>query len=666
MIYYTEKQGKIVVLLIILSVSCSFPGCHQKKARENPGVYLNEIMASNKETMIDDNGEFPDWIELYNSSDKIVSLKDFGLSDDPTRPLKWVFPDVVILPGQYLVVFASGSINEEENIYLHTSFKLNTRVDLLFFCNPDGFILDSVEINGLEPDSSLGRSMENPGEWIYLPGPTPGYKNDWEDYRHNETLDRIAPLLASGLPQGIPALYWEQTETVRFSHKGGYFTGPQYVEMNGNADKILYTLDGSMPDENSRTYTSPLLIEKTTVVRARGMNRGTLLDKVTTCTFLFNKTHDLPVISLVTDPENLWDPRSGILAPDNIEKKIEQPVHVEFFENNGQPGFRLDAGIRLYGHSSRLLPQRPFYILTRKRYGRKTIKYIIFPDKDTRIFKSILLRNGGEDGYYSRIRDTVTSTLIRELGVDAQATRPVVVYINGEYRGQYNLRDKIDEYFLAYHHHIPNPFSIDLIEGNGNVMAGTCTVYNNIKQYISSHDVRDPEVYEYIKTQVDIDNLINYELAQIYFANTDMGNIRCWRECSPRGKWRWILFDTDWSLFVVERNAFRWNLDPEGRGYVKYFSTLIITNLLKNKEFKTKFINQCIHLLNTTFSSAHVIEIIERIAGSIKSEMPAHCERWQVSIEEWERQVEMVREFARKRPFYVLEHLKSYFGLKNE
>jgi hypothetical protein len=553
-----------------------------------PGVCLNELMASNRSSLVDDHARYPDWIELYNYSRETVFLKGYGLSDRPDLPLLWRFPDILLLPGDYLVVFASGQDNAaHENLYVHTNFRLNAENETLVLSDPTGHILDQMTISKHKPDVSYARKPDHPGEWGFCPGGTPGYKNDRDAYQQEKARKDPSPF-----------------------------------SLSSSASRDLAP---------SRDKTIPL--------------------------------HHMPVLFLDTDPGNLWDPMTGILAPANREKTIEIPVHIDFFEPGGEAGFSLDAGMRLFGHSSRLLPQKPFYLITRKEYGNKTITYRIFPDKDTCIFRSILLRNGGEDGRYSRIRDSVTSTLARELGIDAQASRPVVVYINGEYWGQYFLRDKIDEYFLAYHHHLPSPAAIDLIEGNGNVKSGNSAAFEELNTFLLSHDPQDPVVYKQIQTMIDIDNLINYELSQIYFANTDMGNIRCWKERAPRGQWRWILFDTDWSFFSVQRDAFTHNLDPGGRGYKHYFSTLVITSLLKNETFKTQFIQQCLHLLETTFSPGHVCAVINRREEAIKDEIPAHSDRWGSSPREWERQVERLREFTRARPGYVRNHLLRYFHL---
>ncbi|MBN1696002.1 MAG: CotH kinase family protein [Spirochaetales bacterium] len=765
----------------------------RKKEKFRPSVTISEVMASNRTTLIDDRGEFSDWIELHNSSDHYIYLKNYGLSDDIDSLSKWRFGDVALLPGQYLVVFASGAAGETgDRTFLHTNFKLNAGKESLFLSDPNGFIVDRISIKDLSDDMSCGRDETGwPGVSVYT-APTPGGKNSPGPLDGGETgnatgcyglyISEVIPsgcddkkdedgevsdiieihnknsfsvnlrgyflsdnpqhpnkwafpevmlqpdmylfVFASGknrhdrylhtgfklgsdedellfvhetagIIDSIPILpgsfnmsygrstndrklvfflnptpgrpnsdgYSEVTGEVEFSLKGGFYSGPQHVAISGPPDHIYYTLDGSVPGRSSHRYTSPLLIDTTTILRARGFSEGCAPGKTATASFFFGTGHDLPVLSLVTDPSNLWDTRTGLLVKEHLGKRWERPVHIEFFETDGKTGFNLEAGMRLFGHSSRYLPQTPFYLLTRKRYGERTIRYRLFPDKDIRIFKSILLRNGGEDGVNSRIRDAVTSTLVRELGIDAQASRPVVLYINGGYWGQYFIRDKIDEYFLAYHHDIGNPSGIDLVEGRNRVIAGNADAYQSLFSYVASHNVRQRDVCDYIGSRIDFDNLITYEIAQIYFANTDMGNIRFWRERAPWGKWRWILFDTDWTFYVYERDSFSRNFDPAGRGYKNFFPTLFITTLLTNDGFTQRFKKRFNRLMKTTFSRDHVCSVIEAKAGAIESEMPAHCRRWNMSIDEWRKHVEYLKKFAAERPSYVYEHFRDYFNM---
>ncbi|NLZ93301.1 MAG: hypothetical protein GX922_04690, partial [Firmicutes bacterium] len=324
----------------------------------------------------------------------------------------------------------------------------------------------------------------------------------------------------------------------------------------------------------------------------------------------------------------------------------------------------IDAGIRIGGQYSRAMPQKAFNIFARNQYGYNVMEYPFFPDKDLTTFKAITLRQSGQDGSMSRIRDCLMTSLLNETTLDYQAYRPAVVYLNGEYWGHYNIRERINEYFLAYNHGI-NPHQIDLLQGNTTVRAGDAKHYVAMREFIATNDMSKTENYAYIQTQMDIQNFMDYWIAQIYFANTDSANIRFWRERSEHGKWRWIVYDTDWGFFNVDHNTLAYVTNPAGTGVGRHLSTVLLVNLLKNQEFKAEFINRLAYHLNNTFAKDRVINRINELAAAIESEMPDHLKRWGGSMSAWHSQVQKLRDFAEKRPAIVVKHIQQKFNLTN-
>jgi hypothetical protein len=156
---------------------------------------------------------------------------------------------------------------------------------------------------------------------------------------------------------------------------------------------------------------------------------------------------------------------------------------------------------------------------------------------------------------------------------------------------------------------------------------------------------------------------MDYQIAQMYFANLDNGNIRFWKERIANAKWRWILFDTDWGFFHVENNTIDFGIDPEGTGYAQLFSNVIIRRLLSNSDFKNMFAERFVELLNTTFSADHVCELINRMAAAIESEMPRQISRWGGSLEGWQNNIQALRDFAVNRPAIIYRHLIETFDL---
>jgi hypothetical protein len=617
-------------------------------------IIINEIMASNQTDITDEDGDHMDWIELYNQSDKPLALKDYALSDSTKNLVKWRFPDVTLDPGQFLLVFASGKDRRDpEGEYLHTNFKLSFAGETLTLADSSGNLLDKLILDQIPVNLSYGRQAGKNG-FFFFEKSTPGEAN------------------AGGYP-GF-------SEEPHFSVAGGIHSNEITLTLEGPPHaSIRYTLDGSVPTLNSQEYSAPISIKKTTVVRARTFQDGLLASSTAIHTYIINENHVLPVVSVSTDPKNLWDWKTGIYVmgdganPEfphkgaNFWQDWEKPIHIEYYDEKGNLGFSQDAGIKVFGAYSRAMPQKSLAVFARKEYGKERIVYPLFPDKpELDTFHSIVLRTSGQDAELTKIRDAMMTRLIRDTGVDYQAYRPVVVYLNGEYWGIYNIREKINKYFLAYNHGIENPDNIDIIEANRNVKAGSADHYDALIEFVKSHDMKDPKNYEYVKTQMDVENYMDYQIAQMYFANTDNGNIRFWRERSPKGKWRWILYDTDWGFFNVDHDTVWHIINPKGTGVGKMFSNILIRKLLENKEFKEEFIRRFAYHLSHTFTTERVLATIDEMAKKIEPEMPRDKERWGGSMESWERQLNRLRDFAKERPAKLFKYIDQHFRLTQE
>ena len=137
-------------------------------------VIINEIVASNSTVLGDENGEYYDYIELYNNSNETVDLTDWCLSDDAAQPRKWSFPQVSIAPGEYLVVYASGLDRRDDPTYLHTSFSLSSEGEQVVLANAQGRMMDRVDFDLLKTDTAWARSAS--GSWSSA-SPTPGKAN---------------------------------------------------------------------------------------------------------------------------------------------------------------------------------------------------------------------------------------------------------------------------------------------------------------------------------------------------------------------------------------------------------------------------------------------------------------------------------------------------------
>ena len=282
-------------------------------------------------------------------------------------------------------------------------------------------------------------------------------------------------------------------------------------------------------------------------------------------------------MALSTEPEKFsgW---KGIYS--NPYQDLEAPVHVEFYETDGTLALSFDAGFDIFGGFSRDDPQKSFAVHFRKNYGTEEINYPLFDGNAVTSFKHFLLHTSGQDAYMTKIRDAFIHKAVKDvIDIEVMDSRPCVVYINGEYGGLYTIREKVNEDYLAS----VDPKQVDLLVWNGTTMAGTNEAYKDLLEYVATHDMRDQDNYDYVASQIDIDNFIDYLVVQSYFGNTDSGNIKFWRDQNG-GKWRWILFDMDRTLFM---STYEWNniaqiFNPDGMGFDDWIDTTLHVNLMKN------------------------------------------------------------------------------------
>lgn len=628
---------------------------------EGTGLLITEIVSSNYNSLSDHQGDFPDWIEIYNSGEVPRDLTGFGLSDNILEPLKWTFPQITIESGEYIIIFASGKdIKDADNSVLHTSFKLSSYGETLLLTDPSGRYIDQVKAGRIGSDISYGRTISN-GE----------YNNNWAYF------DKPTP----GMPNEIAAYGGYASDPI-FKMTGGFYSAPVLLELQKRAaqSEIRYTTDGSEPDQNSKIYSSPIAIDQTTVVRARVFEEGLLPSSTITHTFFINQKHDLSVISVALDPFDLWDTNEGIYVKGNkaqsdfpyfganYHQDWEKASHLELFEPNGNLGFRINGGLKIFGGWTRAYDQKSFGFYARNRYESKEMTYPLFLNKPLMNYKHLVLRTSGQDVFKTKIRDIMMTSLIQDTGLDYQGYRQVVLYINGEYWGIYNIREKINRYFIAGNHGIEDLDTIDILEGNAKVKAGEADHYLEMMDFITQNDLSIPENYEYIKTQMDVSNFMDFQISQMYFANVDMGNIRFWRERVPEGKWRWIVFDTDLGFGSVNHDTVWFLLNPAGTGHGNMFSTRLINNLMKNNEFKDEFVKRFAYHLNNTFEAGRVLQVIDDLAANIESEIPNNLNRWTrpESFEYWQSQVNQLRMFAVNRHQYLLKYIQKHFNLTNE
>lgn len=331
-----------------------------------------------------------------------------------------------------------------------------------------------------------------------------------------------------------------------------------------------------------------------------------------------------------------------------------------------------------------------FSIEANSQFGLDAFHFAAFDDRPYDSYSAFALRNGGQDGLYTRVLDGLQARLVEQSGssVVTQAWKPVIVYLNGQYWGHYNLRERVGIDMIAQHEGWVNPENIDLLEGNGtgsgNVNHGSNAEYRNLIQFIQSHDLaNEPEALDEVLSQVDVLNMIDYFFFEMFFGNEDSGNIRFYRNAvEGDGKWRYVLYDLDWGLFHSEYGGPDHVLDPDGMGTHHITSNAILIALLEVPEIREQFLQRGGELFQSVLTTENMIALLDSMIEEIEPEMRMHFGRWaaemypQISADQpknpegayvyWQQRVERAKNVMKKRPNIFWNMIQAYFELDHQ
>ena len=344
---------------------------------------------------------------------------------------------------------------------------------------------------------------------------------------------------------------------------------------------------------------------------------------------------------------------------------------MSFFEPDGAGGFDLAmeqrAGVKIFGGCSRIYPQKSLSLHARGRYGAPKFEHRVFPDLDIEQFDDLVLRSSAQDWRRTMFRDAMIQTLTREMDLDGQAYRPAVVYLNGAYWGLHNVREKLNEDYVAAHYGLADE-DVEVIDG---MWAGQSPYFDGLIRLLDA-DLNTPGAFEAVERRMDVDQFIDYQIAQIYAANADWpaNNVKLWRLRSARSQWRWMIFDTDFGYGgngegQVRSNTLALATATDGPPWPNPpWSTYLFRRLLTHDGFRRTFIQRLAAHTATTFDAARTHRVIDSLRAGIAGEIPRHKARWPRSISfgsTWDAQIEIMRDFARRRPQSVRGHVTSYF-----
>ena len=503
-----------------------------------------------------------------------------------------------------------------------------------------------------------------------------------------------------------------QNDTVIFSARGGFYYEVLPLELYNihPENHIRYTTNGNRPDAYSPLYADSLVLDERMyshsdiytivdcpeqdfflpdsvrhciVIRAAVFDENdSCVSRVMTQSYFIRdlgcNTHGLPVISLCADSLDLFDYETGIFVPgihyDPLDpnwtgnyyeegREWERPMNIEFYELENT-GINQQAGLRTHGGNGRRFQQKSLKIYAREEYGKKRFKHKFFENIPQNSFKHLVLKPFAASWNQSGVNDHICNQIASQLDVESLASRPVALYLNGEYWGIYYIHEKPDERYLEDHFDVDIDY-VNIIKGwNPLLDYGSVKSFRLLFRWVQQADLTNPEDYAYFRSQIDVDNFIDYQIFELFAENTDWpaNNMRCWQEVD--GKWRWIFFDGDaclqWMTFYAFDNA----LDE---GYAVWPSnwraTLFFRKLMENEDFKMRFNERFHELLNTAFSYEVTKPIFDDIKETINNEVPCQSERFgfPTNMDAWDEDMRRVDWFLRHRCEKIQEPLQVLF-----
>lgn len=619
-------------------------------------LVINELLALNSDLFFDERGGDDDWFELFNFGDDPVKINGYWFTDNPDDPFKWQLihdSNLFIEPGEHLLFWADGEPNEGYN---HVNFKLSGDGEYLAIRTKDSTLIDEILFGAQTSNTSFGRYPDGGSDWLYLTAPTPGTTND-----------------SIGAPSILPL--------PQVNLAGGLYNQPIDVTLSMVMQdaEIRYTLDASAPNQNSLLYSNPIPIDSTTILRARIIGEGYIDGPVLTTSYLFNtEGFENPVISVVSDPDKLFGIH-GLITTNSTS--VEVPANFEFIVHN-KAVYSSGMGIQLHSVKTYMPNSMRFY--ARPRYGNDWFNHPFFGYESPQRFKRLIVRNGGNDNVNRKstnthFRDPLAAEIAESVSenVLTSDSRPVNVFLNGEYYGLFNLRERIDEYYIESHTGESKDF--DLLERtfgygkNRNAIYGSFEEWDELMSFVdTTGDLARDADYEYVCSQIDIENFTDYWITEVFLGNYDWlsNNVKFWK--GDDGKWQWIFWDLDHGMGLeysdygdVTWNTLKWSLTFSDRAWTNGYNNMLIRNLLKNESYKEYFIKRFNHLLNTSFTPDNTLKIYESVRQKYLDDMPEHAVKWENDLESWVEACDTLKAYLEERPEVQREHLQEFFNLED-
>ena len=614
----------------------------------NGQVVINEFSCSNYSLNI--GGDNEDYIEFFNSAAVAEDIGGYFLSDNPLNPDKFEIPAGTLVPaGGYLLVICSGEGELITNLYLggnlNTNFKINQCAgESIVFSDPSASIIEQYNFvstfGTTQADHSWAREVDGAAVWSICTSPSPAASN-------------------------TVGMFTGYAPTPVFSSEAGFYAGGVDVFMNVPAGyEVRYTTNGYAPNAGSTLYTGSINIMNTTVLRAymidlAGNESPSFIE--TNTYFTGADSHTIAVVSVSGDgqEDGAW-PGGG-----------NEPMHIEFFQSNGM--FRVEAtgDSNEHGNDSNAYGQRGFDYVTRDQMGYDyAIEAQLFSEKQREKYQRVIFKAAANDNYPfepgAHIRDSYVHTLSHraDLRLDERTSESCIVYLNGQYWGVYDYREKVDDIdFTTEYYDQPRHF-VDFLKTWGGTWEeyGSGDDWYDLVNFVTGQDMTVDANYEYAISQLHPMSLIDYFVLNSYVVCMDWlnWNTAWWRGRHPEGgakRWRYALWDMDATFGhyinytgVPDTGSGADPCNPESMGNVGGHGHIPVLNaLMTNETFYTTYINRWADLGNTYFTCDYMHTVLDSMVLVIEPEMPRQCDRWGGNVAGWEVELQQLRDFIDER-----------------
>jgi len=627
-------------LLLLFLMICSCIGI-----RLHAQVVINEFSCSNVTGPTDAYGEREDWVELYNTTGATIDLTGYWLSDDDTDPMKWQIPSGTIAANGFKMVFCSGRNLVNGNQY-HPNFNLKQcESDWILLSDPSGTTIDFVQITQRTKENhSYGRTSNGAATWGLFSTPTPNANN-------TGTIPYYYPTPVMSIPQG-------------------FYPGAQSVTITCSdpTATIRYTTNGSEPTTASTAYSGPINISTTTVLRAKafGTNQASFC---ASNTYFINVDHSMPVISVAG--QQVFD----LIANGNGWSQNYKGFF-EYFDTDNSLVSEGEGDFNKHGNDSWAYDQRGFDFVMRDQFGyNDDVEHQIFPEKTRDKFQRLILKPAANDNVSfedgAHIRDAYVHTLSQKahLALDERTWKPCIVYLNGQYWGVYEIREKVDDHDFTKYYADQDKYHLQYLKTWGSTWseyggAQAQTDWNTLRNYINSNNMGVPANFAHVDTTLNWQSLIDYFVLNSYVVTMDWlnWNTAWWRGTDPAGdkkRWRYTLWDMDATFGHYinytgvpdpTANADPCNVEnlpnPGGQGHTDILEKLIDENPMVEQYYIGRYAD----LVNTYLSCNYMTFLLDSMINEIDPEMPGQLAKWGGnSYAGWQQNVTLLETFINQR-----------------